>query len=85
VATLSGHTDWVLGVAVAPNGKVVASSSTDQKILIWDIKSQKQVVEIPDRAFVDSLVAITGDGKYLLTSDAGNLLQVYEFDPPQYR
>ena len=82
LAAMPGHTDWVLGVAVAPNGRLAASSSTDQKVLVWDIKSFKKVAAIENRACVDSLVAFTGDGRYLLTTDASNALQVYQVSPP---
>lgn len=83
VATMPGHSDWVLSVAMAPNGKVAASSSTDSSVILWDLKSYKKIATISDRAYVDSLVAFTADGKYLLTTDAGNALQVYQVDPPQ--
>jgi hypothetical protein len=83
VATMPGHTDWVLGVAIAPNGKIAASSSTDSSVVIWDLKTYKKVATIGDRAYVDSLVAFTADGKYLLTTDAGNALQVFQVSPPQ--
>jgi WD40 repeat protein len=82
LASMLGHSDWVLGVAVAPNGRLAASSSTDTKVVVWDIKAYKKVATITDRAFVDSLVAFTNDGKYLLTTDAGNALQVFKVDPP---
>jgi WD40 repeat protein len=83
VATMPGHSDWVLGVAIAPNGKVAASSSTDSSVVLWDLKSYKKIATITERAYVDSLVAFTSDGKYLLTTDAGNALQVYQVSPAQ--
>jgi WD40 repeat protein len=80
---MPGHSDWVTGVAVAPNGRVGASSSTDANVVLWDLKGFKKLATIGNRAFVDSLVAFTSDGRYLLTTDAGNALQVYQVDPPQ--
>ncbi len=83
LAAMPGHTDWVTAVAVAPNGRVAASSSTDASVVLWDIKGFKKIATIGNRAFVDSLVAFTSDGRYLLTTDASNALQVYQVDPPQ--
>lgn len=83
LAAMPGHADWVLGVAVAPNGRFGASSSTDSSVALWDLKAYKKVATIGNRAFVDSLVAFTSDGKYLLTTDSANALQVYQVDPPQ--
>ncbi len=83
IASMPGHSDWVLGVAISPNGKVGASSSSDSSVVLWDLKSYRKITTITGRAYVDSLVAFTADGKYLLTTDAANALQVYQVNPPQ--
>ena len=83
VASMPGHSDWVLGVAMAPNGKVAASSSTDSSVVLWDLKTFKKIATIGERAYVDSLVAFTSDGKYLLTTNSANALQIYQVSPPQ--
>ena len=85
VGAIKAHSDWVYNVTVAPNGKVAASSSADTQVVIWDVKSLQPLASISGRAFVDSAVAITCDGKYVLTCDSGNALQIYQLDPPQLR
>jgi hypothetical protein len=52
-------------------------------VVVWDLKSYKKLATITDRAYVDSLVAFTNDGKYLLTTNSANALQVYQVSPPQ--
>jgi WD40 repeat protein len=40
-AVLDGHTGPVYSVAFAPNGKTLASGSTDMTIKLWDVTSDK--------------------------------------------
>jgi WD40 repeat protein len=35
VATLTGHTDWVYGVALTPDGAMLASASADGTVKLW--------------------------------------------------
>ncbi|MFG0250778.1 MAG: WD40 repeat domain-containing protein [Phycisphaeraceae bacterium JB051] len=36
--TFKGHTDWVTGIAMSPNGKLLASVSLDGTTRLWDCK-----------------------------------------------
>jgi len=38
---LSGHSDYVLGVAINPDGTLLASCGVDKSILLWDISTVK--------------------------------------------
>lgn len=54
VKTLLGHTNWVLGVAVSPDGRLIASGSFDRTVRIWDASTGNKVIvlehpSIPDR------------------------------------
>lgn len=37
VHSLTGHKDWVMGVAVAPGGSTMASAGADNKVRLWNI------------------------------------------------
>lgn len=38
LAALPGHTDWISGVAFAPDGKTLATSSLDRSIRTWNVE-----------------------------------------------
>ena len=37
--TLTGHSGLVRSVAVSPNGKLIASGSSDRRVKIWDTET----------------------------------------------
>lgn len=43
VDTLKGHTGWVWSVSFSPDGKYIASGSTDHKIILWDVATRAAV------------------------------------------
>jgi WD40 repeat protein len=36
--TLTGHTNWVLSVSFAPDGKTLASGSSDKTARLWPVE-----------------------------------------------
>jgi WD40 repeat protein len=77
VRQFTGHTGPVLGVAFSPDGKFIATASSDTTARMWDVSvgtgSQYDVATTREvRTFRRHTAAVTGvafmpDGKYLLT------------------
>jgi hypothetical protein len=62
--TLNGHTDWVVGVAFSPDGKILASASFDTSVKIWRASDGALLQTIPGVA-QQRCVAFSPDGSLL--------------------
>lgn len=81
--TLRGHSDWVMKAAYSPNGRLVATSSNDMSVIVWDLRSMQAIKKIDDQSFVGAPVAFTGDGRFLVTANSSGAPQVHTINPPQ--
>jgi WD40 repeat protein len=73
-----GHAKAVNAAAVSPNGKRVATASTDDTIKIWDVKTGKEVATLVGNADTPFALAFLGSdavvmGGSLPTRDTGRL------------
>ena len=74
VLSLKGHSDWVVNGAVSPNGKLVATSSSDRTVRIWNLYSGQTVAKLDGEMGVGSPLAFTVDGASLVSvNDAGDI------------
>jgi WD40 repeat protein len=83
INTFKGHGDWVMDLAFSPNGRLLATSSTDQTVKVWDIKAMQKVADIPKQSFVGSPLCFTGDGTTLITVSDQGYLQYNKVTPVQ--
>ena len=66
-SVLEGHDDTVFGIAITPDGKTVASGSSDNTIKIWDLATNRCRLTI--RVHIEPIIgiAITPDGSKVLS------------------
>ena len=79
---LQGHGDWVVNAAVSPDGALVATSSSDRTVKVWDTKAMRKIADIPNEFTVGSPLAFTADGTTLLAVTDGGDLQYDTITPP---
>ncbi|KAH7922060.1 WD40 repeat-like protein [Leucogyrophana mollusca] len=48
VATLTGHSSWVLSTDISPDGRLAVSGSADKTIKVWDLAARTAVSTIQD-------------------------------------
>ena len=60
--TLTGHDRWIMDVQLSPDGKTLASGSSDETIRLWDVNSgQCLTVLRPDRPYEGmNITGVTG-------------------------
>ncbi len=76
--TLSGHTNIILAIALNPDGKMLASSSFDNSIRIWDVKTNftKRVLRGTFGFVLD--LAYSPDGTRLLTGGTDAIVRIWD-------
>lgn len=74
--SFKGHSDWVIRGAMAPNGKLCATSSTDRLVIVWDTTTFKPVAKLENQSFIGAPVCFTADGRYLISSNDMDALQI---------
>lgn len=78
IHTLAGHTNYVIGVAISPDNKTLASCSYDKTIKVWHLNTGNIVGTLLAHTGWISCVAISPDGKTLVSGSLDNTLRLWE-------
>jgi WD40 repeat protein len=79
--TLTRHTDWVMSVAISPDGKTLASGSRDATIRLWDITSGKLIATIEGYDGFAYRLVFSPDGKTLASAGADERIKERKRNP----
>jgi WD40 repeat protein len=78
LTTLTGHSDAVNGVAWNPDGKTLASASSDNTIKLWDASTGKPITTLTGHSDAVNGVAWNPDGKTLASASSDNTIKLWD-------
>jgi eukaryotic-like serine/threonine-protein kinase len=76
--TLTGHTDYVVGVAFSPDGALLATASDDRTARLWDVATGRAVRTLTGHTGYLYGVAFSSDGALLATTSHDGTARLWD-------
>jgi WD40 repeat protein len=78
--TLTGHTNYVLALAIAPDRSWLASASDDATVRIWDPCTGQTRHTLTDHTSRIEALAVAPDGSWLASASRDNAVRIWDVD-----
>lgn len=75
---LDAHFDWIRTLALSPDNRFLASSSWDQRVLLWDLASGKRIRAIPETVKSPTQTVFAPDGRTLALATANGAVSLWD-------
>ena len=90
----NAHNDWVMGLCVSSDSRVVVSCSPDKSIIKWDLFTMKRLQILPEahlgkscpvgvlNLYLDWILCMvmSSDDNYIVTGSRDRSIQIYRFE-----
>jgi WD40 repeat protein len=76
--TFKGHKDSLYALALSPDGKLLATGSYDQQILLWDVSDGRQVGALEGHSGAVFDLAFNHDGRLLASASADRTAKLWD-------
>ena len=78
IATLTNHTMWVASLAFSRTDPILATSSADQKIRLWDTRTWKETKSFKGHLSLVDCVAVSPDGVWLASGSKDRSVRIWD-------
>jgi WD40 repeat protein len=76
--TSEGHKNWVLSIAFSPDGKTLASGSSDNAVRLWDVATGGSLRAFEGHKNGVLSIAFSPDGKTLASGSSDNTVRLWD-------
>ena len=76
--TLGGHAAYVWSISFSPDGKMLASASTDRTVKLWDTSTGKEIKTLTGHTEEVRDVSFSPDGRMLASASADNTVKLWD-------
>ena len=78
IATLEGHSAWVMCLAFSPDGNLLASGSNDQTIRLWDVPTGQCLKTLRGHTSGVQSLAFSADGRLLASGSNDHTIRLWD-------